>query len=206
MSNNSANPSIEIEKAPTVWQEECQTLTLCDPEFLKRIRKRGRKISFHTLRIAIDVRSYIDDHPEIPIEQVYYEVATYALDGRRPRTVRDWVEAIRGFSVTSLTLWHASRLTMSHFKAARKLYRDEKVEYPSLALDACINQSPDGIRPLTVDEMELLFNPAPPAPEQLWSFREWLMEVLKKKPPFGWDKKKIDQFETWKEEGKRFLE
>lgn len=179
-------------------------LTECDPSFLNEMQEAGDAIELNTMKIAMRTRDYIKEH-EIEAQQVYYEVATYSLRGRSPRTVRYWVEAIRGFSDKSLKGWREAGLTMSHFEAARKLARDEHIEAPAIALDACINQREHSNRPLTVDQMISLFDPAPPANEQIAEFREWLENVLNRKPPFGWNEKKIREFSNWQEEGKRFL-
>lgn len=187
-----------------VWQSESQALTSCDRVFLERIKQRGDVIDFNTLQIACDVRDYILERRDLDAKTIYQEVAVYALRGRRARTVRDWVEAIAGFSDVSLQGWSQAGLTMSHFKAARKLYRDGQVEAPADALDACINHSMES-RPLTVEEMETLYDPPKPANEQIAEFLEWLKGVLLRRPPFGWDRKKAERFDKWLKQGKEFL-
>jgi len=181
-------------------------LTYCSSAFLLRVKTEGDKIELSTLKIAMSVRDYIDLNSDIEAQRVYYEVATYALRGRTPRTVRYWVEAIRGYTNQALSYWHNIGLTMSHFETARRLYRDDLVDDPAQALDACINEREHSNRPLTVNQMEALYNPAKPANEQIADFEDWMRDVvLKRKAPFGWSDKKIKRFEIWKEEGKEFL-
>jgi len=188
--------------------EESQALTLlyCEPGFISEQKVRGEKIELNTLEIAVATRDYIRDHPDLEVMRVYYEVATYSLRGRSPRTVRYWVEAIAGFANKSLLGWHLQGLSMAHFEAARRLYRDGFIDDPAQALDACFNYSEGYTRPLTVDQMVTLYDPPEPANEQLAKFREWLQSILKKRAPFGWPAKKIKRFEAWKDEGKEFLE
>jgi len=196
---------VKTETKPVVYQEKCQSLTFCSPEFLAEIKEHGDTIEFNIFEIAQKVRDYMISNATIPVETVYYEIATYALRGRKPRTVRDWVEGIAGFQDESITGWTEAGLTMSHFKSARKLYRDDFVESPSEALDACINQRKESDRPLTVSQMENLFLPVETGQEELFKFATWLRSILDRQPPAFWPESKRKEFSSWLDYGKKFM-
>lgn len=130
---------------------------LCPADFLERQHERGKHIRREVFNIAVDTRDMIDEigRDEGAIMQVYAEVAEAI--GYRARTVRYWVEGIRGFTDNSISGWLAAGLSMEHFTQARKLYRDGRVDSPGEALDACINTGQDDGSPLTVDQMVSLF-------------------------------------------------